>query len=136
MARECKIKTTGGQVTVQLSVDNGIISGGDFALYDFDSGIKVHSFKMHTSTTGVVTHIIPMDAKEVLGKVLSWEILSCSPIVTDTCDLDIEIIQDDKKCPMNKPAHYALKDVPNCAIGQALPVKGGLHFVKQLTPEA
>jgi hypothetical protein len=134
MARECKIIPNGGQITVQLSVDNGIISGGDFSVYEFESGIVVISFKMHTDTTGKSSHIISLDAKELMGKVLSWQILSCSPIVTNSCILDVEIFQDGQGCPMNKPAHYTLTNVPNCSLNQALPVKGGMHFVNQLTP--
>ena len=134
MARECKINENGGQITVQLSVNNGIISGGDFSVYVFETGIVVNSFKMHTDTTGKGSHTISLNANVLIGKVLSWQILNCSPIVTDTCTLNVEIFQDGQGCQMNKPAKYNLTNVPNCSLNQALPVKGGLHFVNQLTP--
>ncbi|MEO5562729.1 MAG: hypothetical protein ABIR18_04820 [Chitinophagaceae bacterium] len=133
MARECKIEQDGGKITVQLSVDNGIISGSDFVVFKFDTGAVMNTFKMHTGVTGSVTHLIDMDANEAMGNVLSWQILSCTPIITDSCNLDVEIFQDGSKCLMNKLAHYELDDVPGCALSKALPVKGGLRFVKQLT---
>ena len=134
MARECKINQNGGQITVQLSVNNGIISGGDFSVYEFESGLIVNSFKMHTDTTGKTSQIINLSAKVIMGKVLSWQILSCSPIITNSCILDVEIFQDGQGCEMNKSAHFTLTNVPNCSLSHALPVKGGLHFVNQLTP--
>lgn len=136
MARECKIKRDGGKITVKLSVNNGIISGGDFAIYEFETGTIVKSFKMHTDTSGTATSKIDLTAKALMAKVLSWQILSCSPIITDSCNIDIEVIQDTKVCAMNKPAHYSLSNIPNCSVGQSSSVKGGLHFVNQLTPEA
>jgi hypothetical protein len=136
MARECKINRLGGQITVLLSVDNGIISGGDFAVYDFDDGTILNSFKMQTSTTGQASVIISINADSLMERVLSWQILSCSPIITDNGHLKVEIFQDGNLCHMNKPAHYPLNNVPNCSLGQALPVKGGLHFVHQFTVEA
>ena len=133
MARECQLKNGGGQIMVQLSVTNGIISGGDFSIYDFDSGIISLSFKMHTDTSGKAIHHIQPAASALIGKVLSWHILSCSPIITNTCIVEVKIFQDEKECVMNIAAHYALANVPNCSISHALPVKGGLHFVNRLT---
>ena len=130
MARECKIDLSGGEITVKLSADNGIISGGDFSIYDFNTGAVILSFKMHIDTTGTASHDVPLPAADLVDKVLSWQVLNCSPIITDKSNLDIAIYQDDKFCTVNPPAHYALKNIPNCAVGQALPVKGGLHFIK------
>ena len=136
MARECKINRDGGKITVKLSVSNGIISGGDFAIYEFETGTIVKSFKMHTDTSGTASAKIDLTGKALMGKVLSWQILSCSPIITNSCSLDIEVIQDNQICAMNKPAHYSLADIPNCSLGQSASVKGGLHFVNNLTPAA
>jgi hypothetical protein len=135
MARECKIKKSGGKITIQMTVNNGIISGGDFSIYEFDTGIVIHTFKMHTGTNGKVSHELPLKTNVLTGKVLSWQVLSCTPIVTDSCKLNIEIFQDGMKCPMNKDAHYDLSNIPSCTINQATPVKGGLYFVNQFTTQ-
>lgn len=120
-------------MTVQVSVNNGITSGCDFSIYEFETGIIVHSFKMHTGTTGREIHEVPLRASVLKGKVLSWQILNCTPIVTDSCHLDVEVFQDGIRCPMNKDAHYELKKVPGCSINQAMPVKGRLYFVYQFS---
>ena len=135
MARECKITKNGGDLTLLLTVTNGIISGGDFSIYEFDTGEVIENFKMHVDTSGTDEQIIKTSAKKLVGKVLSWHILSCSPIITDTCRVTLEVFQNNKKCPMNKPAQYDLKKVPSCSLNVALPLKGGLHFVTTLAPQ-
>jgi hypothetical protein len=90
---------------------------------------------MHTDTSGTASLKIELTTKTLIGKVLSWQLLSCSPVITNTCMLDIEVMQDGNKCKINKPAHYSLTNIPNCSVNQAVSVKGGLHFVNQLTPQ-
>ena len=79
----------------------------------------------------MASYQVELEREALINKVLSWQILSCSPISTDTCVTEVKIFQDDKECVMNKAASYSLKSVPSCSTNMALPVKGGLLFVKQ-----
>jgi hypothetical protein len=134
MARECEIDRNNGSVTIRLCVDNGVISGGDFAVYGFASGIVTETFKLHTNTSGQDVVILNQEPDLLLDQVLSWQVLSCSPIITDTAVVLVEVLQNGMSCAVNKPAKYSLRHIPNCALGQAIQLKGGLHFVTSFTP--
>jgi hypothetical protein len=129
MPRTCQINPNGGPVEISLSVNNALISGGDFKIYDFNSGAVNENFKMHTDTSGTNTHQSMVMPSNLIGQVLSWQILTCSPIITNSGILNVEVFQDGNPCSMNPLAMYNLNSVPNCSINQALPVQGGLHFI-------
>lgn len=129
MARICNINPGGGPVTIRLSVSNGLISGGDFKIYDFDTGIVHAHFKIATGNTGSGTHESSMAPAQLTGQVLSWHVLSCSPVITDSGTVKIEIVQDNALCRMEPHAVYKLQNVPNCSINMALSTQGGLHFL-------
>lgn len=129
MPRTCQINPTGGPVVVKLSVSNALISGGDFKVYDFNSGIVNENFKLHTDNSGVDSHQIVIQPSNLVGQVLSWQILTCSPIATNSGVLNVEVFQNNILCATIPPATYNLGSVPNCSVNQALPVQGGLHFI-------
>ena len=129
MPRTCQIDPNGGTVEIKLSVDNALISGGDFKIYDFNSGTLNENFKMHTDTTGTTSHQSILAPANLVGQVLSWQILTCSPVITNSGTLTLEIFQNGNLCTTLPAATYNLSSVPNCSLNQALPVQGGLHFI-------
>ena len=129
MSRTCKISAQNGQVVVKLSVNNALISGGDFKIYDFNTGHVNESFKIQTDVTGSGSHNVIISAADLVGQVLSWQVLTCAPVITNSGTLTIEIFQNNAACDITPPASYPLNNVPNCSLNQSLPVQGGLHFI-------
>jgi hypothetical protein len=130
MARICKINSGGGPVSITLNITNGLISGGDFKVYDFETGLVNETFKMATGNTGSSAHQSSITPSLLIGQVLSWQVLSCTPIITDSGTLTLEVFQDGMLCETEPTAMYQLKNVPACAINMALPTQGGLFFLQ------
>ncbi|MES2002873.1 MAG: hypothetical protein V4450_00025 [Bacteroidota bacterium] len=130
MPRTCKIDPTGGKITIKLSVTNALISGGDFKIYGFSDGIVTEQYKLQTGNTGTVEKDLVQTAAKLVDQVVSWEVSSCAPLVTNSGIVTIEIYQNGQLCPSLPTANYTLSNVPNCASGTALPLHGGLLFTK------
>ncbi len=128
MSRTCKIDPNGGSVTIKLSVTNALISGGDFRIYGFSDGIVTEQFKLQTGNTGNAEQVSVQTAANLVNQVLSWEVSTCAPVVTDSGVVAIEVYQNGNLCPSLPPASYPLTGVPDCASGTALPLHGGLLF--------
>jgi hypothetical protein len=128
MSRSCKIDPAGGQVTIRLSVNNALISGGNFKIYGLTSGTLTEEFNLQTGTTGLAEQISTLTPAILNGQVLSWMVSTCAPVVTSSGNVVIEIYQNGQLCPCLPPAIYSLSSVPDCASGNALPLHGGLLF--------
>lgn len=128
MARNCNISADNGPVQVTLIVNNALISGADFKIYEFSSGTVNETFKLNTDTSGTASYTVTLSASTLIGQVLSWQILTCAPVVTNSGIVKVQISQNGLLCATTPEASYTLTSVPACSADQSVPVQGGLLF--------
>lgn len=131
--RFCFIDSKGKNVEVHLTVNNGLISGGDFIIVEDPDGAKktIDNWKMKTGDTGEsIFEIIKETPAKLINTDMIWELLTCCAIpASDSGNLKMEIFQGAKLCELSVPIDKDLVALPQCKDGTAQTFKGKLRFV-------
>jgi hypothetical protein len=128
----CLIKPNEGKIKVQLKVNNALLAGADFTIFDTE-GNELHSFRMEIGQNGQAIHEINLPPTLTLatlnGKIIKWAIHICSgnPAI-DTGTVEIILFQDDTVCPITNPLKWDITGIPLCSSGNALTIQNGLIF--------
>jgi hypothetical protein len=127
--RFCIIDGSGGQVVIRLQANQALHAGGDFSLEANDGTTIRDAWQMAAGDTGASDHVIGLLPPSLDGNTLRWEILCCSGLAgVDSGAVEVVVLQGGVSCPMTKPAHWDLTDVPDCETGTAKPIRASLTF--------
>ena len=130
--RHCIIDPQGGEVSLQLKVNNGIRAGAGFnLLLKEDNSIK-EQWRMKTGDDGSDEYVLKLNTKELSNCGITWEILCCSLIpAVESGRAEIVVKQDNDLLPMTKLAAWNISDVPNCSDNKTVSIKSVLIFASE-----
>jgi hypothetical protein len=130
--RFCIIDGGGGDVVIRLQANNALRAGADFVLLASDGQTTRDHWPMAAGDTGSSDHALTKPGVPVSsldGNTAKWEILCCSTVPTvDSGAVEVVVLQAGVSCPLTKPAHWDLTNVPACGGGKAIPINASLTF--------
>lgn len=132
MANYCLVNKNGQNVTVKISSNNGLRTGGKFWLWKQTDGvyhpIETDKHQGTTGDDGVFQFTFNILSNQLEGLVLTWVLNSCSFIpAVESGTIKIEFFQNNIKCKTTADIRYNSK-YPKCADGKALSQKGQISF--------
>jgi len=128
--RFCIIDGAGGDLVIRLQASSALRAGADFALLVADGQTVRDRWKMAAGDSGSADHPLTGPAIPVSSldrNALKWQVKVCA-LLGDSGAVEIVVLQTGVSCPMTKPAHWDLSNVPNCDTGDAVPITASLTF--------
>lgn len=124
----CFIDPAGGKIKVQLSVDNALLAGGGFIVFEVGKP-NIYEWPMEIKPNGKDEHIIDKTLDILNGKILKWKINVCSISKNITNGkAEIRIFQDNKNCMTTKPLYWEKNNIPLCSTAKPWKIETGLIF--------
>jgi hypothetical protein len=130
--RICIINPEGGNLRVVLLANNALRAGADFRIVKTAGSPPRETWKMAAGDTGAGVHDVATRPDALDGNIIAWEILVCAQVpAIDTGAVEIQIHQDGVTCPLTKPAHWSLEQVPQCQKKKVKPlsIRGNLKLI-------
>lgn len=124
----CFINSAGGRIMVQLKVNNALLAGGGFIVFEVGKP-NIDKWEMEIKPNGKDEHTIDTAIDILDGKIIKWIINVCSLSQNITKGIaEIKIFQDNKNCLTTEPLYWEESKIPLCSTAKPWKIKGGLIF--------
>lgn len=128
--RYCFIKADSGPVYLKFYVDENLVAGAEFRLYDEDGKDFFDSWKLGAQDDESIRRHIKHNAISLNRKILTWQILTCSlKAEVDSGLIGLEFYQSEHLCKLTNPAAFKVTNVPPCKIRRTQKLTQSLMFI-------
>lgn len=126
----CIIEPNGQAVTLEVTVAEHIVAGGDFKLIKADDSSEIKNWKMtidHENPGKTRIHSNPNELHKV---VMTWEILCCTmnqDIFEST--IKFKILQNMKPCKVTEQLNFTRLNIPPCKLNEPDSFQDSIVFI-------
>lgn len=131
--RHCIISPNGGNLTICLTVNNGLRAGAVFWLWARDENgrwTQRKGWELITGDTGRGCIELDIPVSSLERNAISWRINTCSFIpALDSGIIEIHLIQDNVSCQLTRPMQWSLTGVKQCSQDAGKKIESVVHIL-------
>lgn len=129
----CIYQPGGSLLTLRLTVDQSLVTGGDFKIYLPNTNEIKEQWKMAAEDGNWFDKNIYTPPKELHMAKLVFGLLCCSKKASVYSGiLSIEFFQNGQPCHLTEPLSWTMTNISPCAINRPTELSGSITFIARV----